>query len=135
MVLVSDVMTRDPVTVRADQPADEVVALLDRHRFRHLPVVDSGGRLVGIVSDRDTVGRAVAALSWLDEREKKETLHQMRASEIATDSPRTVEPVTPLADAARLMVLLRIDALPVVQAARLIGILTTQDVLRHVAGV
>lgn len=49
----SDVMTSPAVTITADAPAAVAARLMDRRKVKRLPVVDSGGRLVGIVSRRD----------------------------------------------------------------------------------
>jgi CBS-domain-containing membrane protein len=49
----SDVMTSPAVTITPDAPAAVAARLMDRRKVKRLPVVDSGGRLVGIVSRRD----------------------------------------------------------------------------------
>jgi len=49
---VRDLMTPAPLSVSPNTPVDEVRALMQQHRIRHLPVLEDG-RLVGIVSDRD----------------------------------------------------------------------------------
>src|SRR5205085_989779 len=50
---VESVMTRSVVTVRADAPLDEVVATMERHQIRRVPVVDEGGCCTGIISQAD----------------------------------------------------------------------------------
>jgi len=50
---VAEVMTRDVITVRPETPLKEAVTLLTKGRFGCLPVVDAGGNLAGIVSERD----------------------------------------------------------------------------------
>jgi CBS domain-containing protein len=52
--LVSDVMTRDPMTVRPSDPLEACMGLMANRGFRHLPVLD-GGKLVGVVSVGDVV--------------------------------------------------------------------------------
>ncbi|HEX6209437.1 MAG TPA: CBS domain-containing protein [Methylomirabilota bacterium] len=52
VMTVRDVMTRRLVTIGPETPCDEARRLMDEHRIRHLPVV-AGGRLIGMVSDRD----------------------------------------------------------------------------------
>ena len=49
------VMTRNPVTVRSDEPLIRALELMSERKIRHLPVVDSSGRLVGIITARDIV--------------------------------------------------------------------------------
>jgi CBS domain-containing protein len=53
-LLVGELMSRNPVTCSVDDHMDRAMMLMDRHRFRHLPVMDDG-ELVGIVSIRDAL--------------------------------------------------------------------------------
>lgn len=131
--MVRDAMTREPFTVRPDTPVDAVVALLKDRGFRHLPVVTAEGQLVGIVTDRDVVGRATASASWLPDDEQASMLHDMHVAEIATEDPVHVSPDTSLRDAARLLLDLHVSCLPVVEGGLLVGVLTTSDVVRTVA--
>lgn len=54
--VVGDVMTRDVVTTTPDTSVRDAARIMAQHWFRHLPVVDDSGRLVGIVSQRDVTG-------------------------------------------------------------------------------
>ncbi|MEB3787846.1 MAG: CBS domain-containing protein [Desulfurococcales archaeon] len=49
----SEVMTRNPITVKPDTPLVVVVGKMVEHNIRHIPVVDDEGRPVGIISSRD----------------------------------------------------------------------------------
>lgn len=62
---VRDWMSRDPVVVGAAAPVAVAAELLRARKIRHLPVVDDGGRLVGIVTDRDL--RQVMFHPWIQE--------------------------------------------------------------------
>ena len=53
---VRDFMTKDPVTLRDDDLLRQAVEIVMVRRIRHIPVLDRGGRLVGIVTDRDVQG-------------------------------------------------------------------------------
>ena len=95
---VSERMTRTVVTIRRDTTATTAWALMKLRRFRHLPVVDERGRIVGIVSDRDLTrvpsaptraGRAVPISTPVDR--------------IMTAVIVTVRPDDDIAEAARLM--------------------------------
>ena len=53
-MLVGELMSRNPVTCEMDDPMDRAMRLMNRHRFRHLPVMD-GDELFGMLSIRDTL--------------------------------------------------------------------------------
>lgn len=50
---IATVMTPDVVSLSAEQPASEAALLMTRHGFRHLCLIDDGGRLIGVISERD----------------------------------------------------------------------------------
>jgi CBS domain-containing protein len=55
-----DLMTRQVVMVGPETPVDAALRIMDEHYFRHLPVVDAAGRLLGLVSVRDLVRHRIA---------------------------------------------------------------------------
>ena len=116
---VREVMTRKPVTLTPEQSFGEALALLARNRFRHLLVVDEA-RLAGVLSDRDLL-RTMSRTPDLD----RATVADVMQSDVVS-----VEPQTLLSDAAAQMLDRRINCLPVVEAGRLCGILTSTDLLR-----
>jgi len=90
--------------------------LMEKGGFRRVPVVDDG-KLVGIVSDRDV-------------RAHSGYLVQTKVTAAMTSDPKTVTPHMSVEDAARLMIEHKIGGLPVVEDGKLVGILTTTDVLK-----
>jgi len=126
---VRDCMHRDPVVVRAEVPIAAAVHLLRTRQIRHLPVVDAGGRLVGIVTDRDL--RQVVFDPRIVEApgDAALTLAALTVREVMTWGVISVRPDTDLRAAARLMREPQLGALPVVEDRRVVGILTETDVL------
>jgi CBS domain-containing protein len=59
-VFVRDIMTREVVMVSPDTPVDAAIEIMDQGYFRHLPVVDATGALLGIVSVRDLVKHRIS---------------------------------------------------------------------------
>jgi acetoin utilization protein AcuB len=59
-VTVEKAMTRHPISIAPDAPVETAMAVMRERRFRHLPVVDNAGRLVGVISDRDVRGMILA---------------------------------------------------------------------------
>jgi acetoin utilization protein AcuB len=103
--------------------------LLREHRIRHLPVVDQE-KLVGILTDRDVRLVFPSALTaGPSGQDPHDALEKVRVKDIMTKQVITVAPETSIADAARLILERRIGGLPVVQASRLVGIITKTDIL------
>lgn len=112
-MLVRDRMVRKVITTQPQRPLAEVRALLRRHRIRQVPVL-RGSRLVGIVTDRDLRSAPPAARTVAD---------------VMTAKPFVISPDASVDEAARLLRTYKIGALPVVDGAALLGILTGSDVL------
>lgn len=125
MLLVRDSMTREVVTVGPETMAAEALALCRENRIRHLPVLE-GGRLVGIISDRDLR----SATPVLGDPARVEALGRIRVAEEMARDVTTVYPEDPIEDAALAMYERKIGCLPVVDGDDLAGILTSSDVLR-----
>jgi acetoin utilization protein AcuB len=123
-------MARNVVTIRRSATVQAARTLMTARRIRHLPVVDSDDRLVGIVTDRDL--RQVIFDPALHERvaELAQLLAGLTVDRIMTAAVVTVAPGAPIRDAARLMHERRIGALPVIEGVRVVGILTESDVVR-----
>jgi acetoin utilization protein AcuB len=130
---VSDIMSRDVVTIAPDTALMEIRKLLHERGFHHLLVTEDGNRLAGVISDRDVL-RVVSP--FLDTRtETPRDVHTLErpAREIMRADPIMTAPQTPVAEAARMFLDNDISSLPVVEEGRLAGIVTTKDVLAHYA--
>lgn len=120
-------MTSNVYTVKSSQPIIEVEQLMREHRIRRVPVVDEG-RLVGIIS-REDLFRAMPSI--FDPSISPETLDQagrIEAAAVMTRSPVTVEPSTPLEQAALLMRTNKFGSLLVMQGEELVGIITETNI-------
>ncbi len=127
---VADRMNRGVVTVRADMPVRTAAEIMRARRIRHLPVLDHDRKLVGIVTDRDlrqvVFGPAIQARVG----SVTDALAALTVRDVMTRGVITVRPGVEIGEAARLMYEQKIGALPVVEADRVVGILTESDVLR-----
>jgi len=64
VAVAGDIMTRDAVTVRPDLPVGQALATMRRDRISGVPVVDSGGRLVGILTALDGLRHMARSMPW-----------------------------------------------------------------------
>jgi acetoin utilization protein AcuB len=129
IMLVRALMTGDPITVPPDSPVLEARQLMTDRRIRHL-LVTRDGVLLGIVTDRDIRLNMPSQATSLSVWELNYLLTKLTVGEVMTRSVITTGPDRDARDAAELMLEHKIGALPVVDAGKLVGILTETDVLR-----
>ena len=120
---VADYMTRSPHSIGLDQPLSQAHKLMREHHIRHLPVL-SGGRLVGILSDRDLA--FVEALRDVDPS-------RVTVEDAMTAMPYSITQSTPLAKVAREMAEHRYGSAVIMEESHVIGVFTTTDALRALA--
>ena len=118
---VSDVMTKNVVTIGPEEPVAVAARTLSRSNVGSLPVCAADGRLRGMVTDRDIVLRSVAA---------NEDAGQQTVREIMTRRLVTVSPEDPLNLAAGLMAREQVRRLPVTKGGKLVGMVAVKDLLR-----
>jgi acetoin utilization protein AcuB len=129
MMLVRDVMQTHVATATPETRLPQLLRLLERRGFRHVPVVDAGA-LVGIISDRDLKRAMVSiAAAGADAAAFARAQERLTAAEIMVRTVTTIGPMFPVEEAARLMVTQKISALPVTEGSRLVGIVTETDIL------
>jgi CBS domain-containing protein len=127
---VADVMTRKIVTITEGEALDTVDRGMHRMRFRHLPVVDDNGMLVGLLSHGDLLHASASSLSE-SEAERNEQILQQPVRRIMQRELLTVHPEDSLIQAGRVLWESKIGCLPVVKADRtLVGMLTKSDFIR-----
>ena len=127
---VADVMTRKIVTVSETDALEFVDAGMHRLRFRHLPVVDRLGRLVGLLTHGDLRQASPSSLSDTAAERSAEILQQP-VRRIMQHDVLTVQPEDSLIQAGKVLWESKIGCLPVVNADRaLVGMLTKGDFIR-----
>lgn len=130
---VRELMTAFPYTVRRHQTLQEVVDLMSRHGFRHVPVVE-GDAVIGILSYRDLM----VSLGQVGKALDVEALERMEldgtVGAYMTHPVFTVSETADVTDACALVLEHRISALPVTDdEGALTGILTTFDLVALLA--
>ena len=130
-MLVGNIMTKEVVTITPTSSIGAAIELMRQHGFRRLPVVEDD-KLVGIVTDRD-LRQATNSPLVLRERWYSEfLLEAIKVRSCMTADPITVDPSTPVVDAARQLRHHKIGGLPVVDTAdnhRVVGMVTVTDML------
>lgn len=126
--VVADIMTRRVVTLIETQGLQPIAPGMQRYRFRHLPVIDEEGKLVGLVTQRDIL-RASASDLEDDAAGRTQSLHErFTVADVMTRDVVTVGPDTPLAQAGRLLWERKLGCLPVTEDdGVLVGIVTEAD--------
>lgn len=148
---VREIMETDVPTVLPDAPVEQAIRLLRDHDLPGVPVVNGGGRCVGIITENDLVisdeqgdlhlphyielfGGVIylEPLKRFEERLRK--AFASKVSDMMTADPVTVEADAPIEEAARLIATHRHNRLPVVEHGRFVGVVTRLDVLEALHG-
>ena len=130
---VSGIMTRNLVTVSPNTLAKTAMTIFQTHSMHHLPVVD-GEKLVGILSEVDIlkITHCVGLLhSKQDVQFNEDILNSVLVEEIMSANTVTLAPSDLLSKAAALFSSNKFHALPVVEGGKLVGILTTFDLIEY----
>ncbi len=124
---------KNPVTIGPDASFFEARNLIRDKGIRHLPVVDKGGRLLGIVTDRDIRDAGPSDATTLSVHEWNYLLGNLKVSGFMTPRNKliTITPDTLIEEAVRLMRQNKIGCLPVLEGDKLYGIFTETDAMDH----
>lgn len=129
--IVRDLMTPNPYTLAPRDTLASLYDLMDTRRVRHVPIVDRDGELVGLLTHTDLAMTALGSLSDLPLSQERDLLQRRRIREVMVTEVETVDPDSPLAEAAQTLFENKIGCLPVVEGNRLVGILTESDFVRR----
>ncbi len=127
---VGRIMNTYLMTVPPDTNLQKAKEIIDEKRIHHLLVVDKTGNLIGIVSDRDVKQSSASPATSLSVHELNYLLTQLTVEPIMAKKIITISPGTTIERAALIMQKNRINALPVIEDEKLVGIITSTDVMR-----
>jgi CBS domain-containing protein len=145
MLTAFDIMTKDVIAVTAETTIRELAEIMTRHRIGSVPVVDDKGALIGIVTESDLIEQdknfhiptVISLFDWViyleSEKKFEKELKRMTGQtvgDIYTKEAMTVEPQTTISEIADIMCDKRIHSLPVVDAGKLVGIVSRIDLIR-----
>lgn len=142
----ADLMTSFVVTVRPDATIEYAAQLMLQYRISGLPVTDSDGALLGIITESDLLRRAETGtekrhVRWVSlligpgrlAQEYAHT-HGRRVGDVMTERVFTATPQTSLSDLVALMETKRVKRLPIIDQGRLVGIVSRADVMAALVG-
>ena len=116
-----EIMTRPALSAKKDTPVKDVAFEIFYGFFSGMPVTDSDGKVVGVVTEIDLLKQI---------REGKD-LEKIKAGEIMTKDPVTVDINTSLDNVIGIMIEKNIIRIPVTEGGRLVGVISRRDVLRY----
>lgn len=135
-MLVLELMTKDPVTIRADATVKSALELLDANGITSLPVTTAGGVIKGVVSEADLIRDLVGPDPRAHEIPVDDDPYARSrvVADVMTPHAVTVRPETDLTTAIELLTSTGIKSLPVVDAHhRVVGMVSRRDVVRVLA--
>jgi acetoin utilization protein AcuB len=116
-MLVGQIMSTKIVTISPNRQVGQALKLMQKHKIRHLPVMEKD-RMVGWITSRDL--REILLASMLEE---------IKVGDVMVLAPLSVTPDTEVEEAARLIHEHRIGGMPVVEGDRLVGVITMHDLI------
>jgi CBS domain-containing protein len=119
-ILVSDVMTREPITTKPDTTLLECAKMLVKKQTGSLLLTEKK-RLLGIISEYDIL--------WAITKKPVSELPKIKAIDISPRKIATIKPSATIEEAMNKMKLLKFERLPVIQEKELVGIITAKDIL------
>lgn len=125
---IREVMTSRLVTVGPTASIHQINEIFDQNEFHHLPVVEGTDKLLGIISKQDFY--KVASILSLQSG-TKDNYEQLCAQDLMTEHPLTLEPEDTIGLAADIFLANQFHAIPVVEDERLVGLVTTHDLLLY----
>jgi acetoin utilization protein AcuB len=129
-MLVGERMSRPVITVPPNMPVQDALAQMRRDKVSRYPVVNSRGKLVGIVSKLDLMNASPSKATTLSVWEVNYLLSKITVEQVMTTKVITVTEDTPLEEAARIMADNKVGGLPVMRGESLVGIITETDLFR-----
>jgi len=128
-MFVGERMSRPVISVSPDDPINEVLAMFRNEHIRRAPVM-KGGKLVGIVSDRDLLNASPSSATTLSVWELNYLISKVKIKDVMTKKVITVNADVPIEEAARIMADKKIGGLPVVSSDKVVGMITETDLFK-----
>lgn len=128
---VKDLMQTDIVTLQTNDTLDIAEDIMSLGRLRHLPVIQVGNRLVGMVSQRDLLRASLSSALNVSAYKRQQWLEKIAVRDVMSKGVVSVEADADIKDALDVLLGEKFGCLPVVEAKKLVGVLTETDLLEY----
>ncbi len=129
-VPVTQIMSKDLVTLNPTQSLYDAEKLFNKHSIRHIPVVE-GERIVGVISRSDLLRISFADLNENEETVDSVVYDMYTIPQVMTRIPVSVESDATVKEVAEMLAKQSFHSIPVVDNGKLVGIVTTTDLINY----
>lgn len=127
-----EITTKSVITVNVKNTLFDVDALFKKNKIRHIPVVDDAQKLIGILSFTDLQRISIGGAFGGDPEMVNTAIFEMMTIEqVMKKSPHTVQKNQTIKEVAEMLTKEEFHALPVLDGEKLVGIVTTTDVIKY----
>ena len=129
-MLVKSRMSKYPLTIAPDESLSDAHSYMREQNVRHLPVVKSDNKLLGLIAEDDLLKAEPSSATSLSVWEIHHLLMEVKVKSVMVKDVITTTEDTPIEEAAHLMLDHKIGSLPVLRDDMLVGIITESDIFR-----
>lgn len=130
MLKVKDIMTTDVFVLYATDTLELARSLMNVEHIRHVPIVDTDGHFVGLLTHRDLLSLTISLLADIDEKEQADLDRHIPIKKVMKTKVVTASPELDLGSAIAILLKNKYGCLPVVADKKLVGIVTEADFLK-----
>ncbi len=124
---IQSIMSSELITAKASEPLTVIRKIFEANKFHHIPIIGNNGELLGIISREDYYKVAYV----LSVEGMKQKFQSLEAQDIMTKYPLHLDPDDTIGLAADIFLANKFHALPIVEDGRLVGIVTSHDLLAY----
>lgn len=128
-MFVGERMSHPVISVAPETPIHDVLVMFKKEHIRRAPVVKDG-KLVGIVSESDLLNASPSPVTSLSVWEMNYLMSKVTIKQVMNKKVKTIDVLTPIEEAARIMADLKIGGMPVMRDGKVVGMITETDLFK-----
>lgn len=129
----SDIMSKNVIVAHSNLTFTQLCRLFFEMKIHHLPILDESEQIIGIVSANDALKAYSYYVPTLATSDDATVNAQVKIEDIMTEHPRVASPDLPVEAIAKLFTVEKIHSLPIIENSKLVGIVTSNDLLKVLA--